>query len=783
MDPSETRTSAPALDSIMERVRNAVKERTTPQSAAVFKHDDDDLFEQLESVIREQNAGTAVLLESFEALAKELRGLQEQAANGSDARALELGRESEDLSEVRDQVDQLAASAAALEAALESATARLYQIEPRMDANLAGVRLALQRAIAETAAGLEEQLRVQAEEVSRKVDAAAIEARKGGREQAEAVRAPLAAKLAELSERLKEQSTSSEAAMTKKLEEVNTRAAAEVEGLASSLRADLDRISGELRQLSERVEASESSARSSLDLHRGSISDLTERVSALVQQQGEREAARDAARAGLQELMEARATATEERLYSLEQQREKRAATLADKFAALENTMTELRLQLVERVDALERSSREAVDALDARIAAHAAANHTARSELQTLLEMRATATEERLHSLEQKRQARADAVAQQSEALENAVGELRAQVDALRARISADDTRQVAISAADAVGALQVAFTQHRTSVDERLAAVEQHLRTAVDAWRPEFVTLSEKTDALSASIEVASARAAAAGQQTGLREQVSHALEALKLRVLRLEQPPGTARAQHGALGSPPAAGAGALHYNVPHDDFDYSISEQRWRAPVADIARQTGYVDLFRDRANVVDLGCGRGEFVQLLVEAGINVRGVDGNEDMVRFCQKKNLPVVPADLFEFLKALPDGAIDAATAFQLVEHLPPERISSLVELCGRKLAPGGLFLTATINPSCPLALSNFFLDPTHVRPVPAPMLGFICEQHGFDVQFIRYSAPIGTAEVAPSVDVFGEARTDVSVYQDYALLAKKRDRTGPA
>jgi O-antigen chain-terminating methyltransferase len=155
---------------------------------------------------------------------------------------------------------------------------------------------------------------------------------------------------------------------------------------------------------------------------------------------------------------------------------------------------------------------------------------------------------------------------------------------------------------------------------------------------------------------------------------------------------------------------------------NSFDYYEFAQSFRGTRADIrTRQLAYLPLFLEKENVLDLGCGRGEFVELLSERGVHVTGVERNQRMFDYCRGRNLHVVHGDLFDFLEGLPDASIDGVFAAQVVEHLHPEETLRLIELWKRKLQPSGIVVAETINPHCPFALGNFCLDPTHIRPVP--------------------------------------------------------------
>src|ERR671936_2343895 len=147
-----------------------------------------------------------------------------------------------------------------------------------------------------------------------------------------------------------------------------------------------------------------------------------------------------------------------------------------------------------------------------------------------------------------------------------------------------------------------------------------------------------------------------------------------------------------------------------------------------------RQRAYVEDFRDAAPVLDVGCGRGELVGLLREAGVEARGVDADADMVAFARGEGLPVEQADLLAYLEGLDDGELGGVFADQVVEHLPPPALVRLLELAAAKLRPGGLLVAETINPLSPIALRHYYADLTHAQPLVPETLELLVRQAGF-------------------------------------------------
>jgi O-antigen chain-terminating methyltransferase len=165
------------------------------------------------------------------------------------------------------------------------------------------------------------------------------------------------------------------------------------------------------------------------------------------------------------------------------------------------------------------------------------------------------------------------------------------------------------------------------------------------------------------------------------------------------------------------------------------DYFAYESRMRGATELVReKQRGYVEDFRGAAPVVDLGCGRGEFLLLLREAGIEAKGVDVDADMVAYARGEGLEVAHAGAVEYLEGLPDGSLGGIFAAQLLEHLPASTVVRLLELGAAKLRTGGLLVAETINPLSPLALRNYFADLTHAQPLVPETLELLARQAGF-------------------------------------------------
>ena len=189
-----------------------------------------------------------------------------------------------------------------------------------------------------------------------------------------------------------------------------------------------------------------------------------------------------------------------------------------------------------------------------------------------------------------------------------------------------------------------------------------------------------------------------------------------------------------------------------------------------------RQRFYLPHFAKCRQVLDIGCGRGEFLDLLKQEEVPARGIDLSAESVALCRSRGLDAEVADLFSYLAALPDEALDGIFCAQVVEHLPPARLPEMLRLAAAKLAPGGLLAVETPNPECLAILaSHFYLDPTHQHPVPALLLAFYLEEFGFgELQTHRLSPAVDTMPALNSLPP--DFRDAFFGALDYAILAKK-------
>ena len=175
-----------------------------------------------------------------------------------------------------------------------------------------------------------------------------------------------------------------------------------------------------------------------------------------------------------------------------------------------------------------------------------------------------------------------------------------------------------------------------------------------------------------------------------------------------------------------------------------------------------------------AKAIDLGCGRGEWLELLTESGFDALGVDLDDGMLAICRKLHLNVATTDALAALKTLPNESQLIVSGFHIAEHIPFIVLQILVQEAMRVLKPGGLLIFETPNPeNIVVGSCNFYLDPTHQRPIPPQLLGFLPEHYGFArIKILRLHEALDlSGSLALTLgDVLGGASPD------YAVVAQK-------
>ncbi len=180
-------------------------------------------------------------------------------------------------------------------------------------------------------------------------------------------------------------------------------------------------------------------------------------------------------------------------------------------------------------------------------------------------------------------------------------------------------------------------------------------------------------------------------------------------------------------------------------------------------------TPYEDL-----GALDLGCGRGEWLELIKHNGFKAKGIDLDSGMLSACRELKLDVYQGDALNYLRGVATESLTVVSAFHLVEHISFDTLRELVEQAHRALKPGGLLILETPNSeNLMVGTSSFYLDPTHQRPLPAQLLSFVVEYTGFgrvSTLYLQESPDLATAQKTTLINVLN------GVSPDYAVVAQK-------
>ena len=218
----------------------------------------------------------------------------------------------------------------------------------------------------------------------------------------------------------------------------------------------------------------------------------------------------------------------------------------------------------------------------------------------------------------------------------------------------------------------------------------------------------------------------------------------------------------------------------------DAFYVSFEDQFRGTRADIKqRATEYLPVVMaakagtPKAPILDIGCGRGEWLELLHEHELVAQGVDLNRIMIKQCQDLGFDVIESDAIQYLRTLKNNSLGAVTGMHIIEHIPFKRLIALFDEVLRVLKPGGVAIFETPNPeNLIVGACNFYYDPTHLNPLPPEPMRFVMEARGYGtIEILRlhpYSEETMIKEGAEQVKqtlnglLFGA--------QDYALVAYK-------
>jgi len=210
-------------------------------------------------------------------------------------------------------------------------------------------------------------------------------------------------------------------------------------------------------------------------------------------------------------------------------------------------------------------------------------------------------------------------------------------------------------------------------------------------------------------------------------------------------------------------------------------YASFEDQFRGDREEIKnRLRVYLPILREAAvaaNALDVGCGRGEWLELLKKEGVQARGVDQNRVFVEQCRQVGLEVEEQDALDYLGGLADKSLSVITSFHLVEHLEFEELIRLLDEMIRVLKPGGLLILETPNPENFMVGSySFYADPTHRNPIPSPTLQFLLESRGLDRVSVMKLRPWDAAKIEGDSEIVKRFNEYFYGAPDYGIVGWK-------
>jgi SAM-dependent methyltransferase len=252
----------------------------------------------------------------------------------------------------------------------------------------------------------------------------------------------------------------------------------------------------------------------------------------------------------------------------------------------------------------------------------------------------------------------------------------------------------------------------------------------------------------------------------------QLQQVRSELTLQGRKLNVMPGPANEPRSETGLRPSSDAHR------HDAL-YAALEDRFRGTREDVKeRFSVYLQFVKGNVGpVLDVGCGRGEWLELLHENGIKASGVDTNRVLIEQCRERSLEVVEEDALVYLRSLPDQSLGAVTGFHIIEHVSLDQLLSLIDEVMRVLIPGGVAIFETPNPDNVLVGSNYFyFDPTHRHPLPSQLMHFLFETRGFQHIEVINLHPWDSARVKGGAELAERFNDYFFGPMDYAILGWK-------
>jgi SAM-dependent methyltransferase len=343
------------------------------------------------------------------------------------------------------------------------------------------------------------------------------------------------------------------------------------------------------------------------------------------------------------------------------------------------------------------------------------------------------------------------------------------------------------------------IARTQRALSAS--IQGLSNELLKQVESLRSHVLRYDGRIESANASVAVVQQQASA------LQREVARMMAGLSADQSGLKPGPSTehgkSTASEGPAFRPGSTGSSesTLAGNSSIESWKYPAFEAAFRGSESDIGqRLSTYVDIFTGASDVLDVGCGRGEFLDLLRANGVTARGIDLNYEMVEVCRARGLEVQHGEALAYLRSLPDASLGGLFAAQVVEHLTPDYLLAFLNESNRVLRSGAPIVLETINVACWYAFfQSYVRDITHARPLHPETLKYLVIASGFAGAEVTFRVPVPDADrlqrppevvwrptgedkdailtlartVEENVDTLNKL---MFTYLDYAVIAKK-------
>lgn len=214
----------------------------------------------------------------------------------------------------------------------------------------------------------------------------------------------------------------------------------------------------------------------------------------------------------------------------------------------------------------------------------------------------------------------------------------------------------------------------------------------------------------------------------------------------------------------------------YSQDHFEQAFRGTKEELLARYVDLANQ------FKNCSPVLDIGCGRGEFLELLKDLNVQARGIDLDSELLTQAKLQGLDVIQGDGLEELKSVPDNSLGGIVTIQVVEHLSKQQVLDLVSLSYDKLRVGGKIIIETVNPQSLYVYAHaFYLDPTHAQPIHPLYLSFLFTEMKFSSVDIQWRSPVEEKNKVQEIDGLGHDNVErineiLFAPQDYVVVAIK-------